>query len=565
MSNMYTAENCVQCKGYGYVRVSTKGQKDGASPDVQRKAIQDYAARNNIKLVHTFEDLGVSAKTMKREGMEEMLKECLNNKGKIDYVIVYDMSRFTRNNDTFGPVASILDKIGVKLRSATEVAIDESPIGKYMRNISVANAQFFNDQLGEKVHDSMAERAENGFWTTHVPLGFKTMAVNEDTLEPIPEKDLRSRRKKYPRILVPNHEDDIAEKITFLLNRFSEGDLKDEQLHKIALEMGVKSERGNPISLDSIRRILREPAYCGYTDSKKLVNGQFVKLKFDGLITLETYQKNQIIINGRDKKHGRRLAPKAIYPLDGTLLCEHCGMPLHGDAPVNGSGKDSPLYYCRGGAKRGHGYSSKNMLEVHEAFDDFLQTITPSDGAIKLFKEMLKRTAFERLNNARPELEKLTKRKQELSDEKTKVLRKLVNDEITNDEKDELVNAIESEKVEIALQEEKIEASQRLNENMIEYICNFIPQPAKMWRDADLESKRAFQEILFPNGLHFDLKTKKCRTEDLSPLYSVICNKNEPNGSNSGDMVIPAGVEPAIFWMRTRRPRPLDDGTMVLF
>ncbi len=27
-------------------------------------------------------------------------------------------------------------------------------------------------------------------------------------------------------------------------------------------------------------------------------------------------------------------------------------------------------------------------------------------------------------------------------------------------------------------------------------------------------------------------------------------------------LVIPAGVEPAIFWMRTRRPRPLDDGTI---
>ncbi len=27
--------------------------------------------------------------------------------------------------------------------------------------------------------------------------------------------------------------------------------------------------------------------------------------------------------------------------------------------------------------------------------------------------------------------------------------------------------------------------------------------------------------------------------------------------------MIPAGVEPAIFWMRTRRPRPLDDGTEV--
>ena len=27
-------------------------------------------------------------------------------------------------------------------------------------------------------------------------------------------------------------------------------------------------------------------------------------------------------------------------------------------------------------------------------------------------------------------------------------------------------------------------------------------------------------------------------------------------------MVTPAGFEPAIFWMRTRRPKPLDDGTI---
>ena len=88
-----------------------------------------------------------------------------------------------------------------------------------------------------------------------------------------------------------------------------------------------------------------------------------------------------------------------------------------------------------------------------------------------------------------------------------------------------------SEKLKQRCEKRSWEESQRLNENVIEYICNFIPQPAKMWRDADLESKRAFQEILFPNGLHFDLKTKKCRTDDLSHFYSVICNKNEPEGS----------------------------------
>ena len=29
-------------------------------------------------------------------------------------------------------------------------------------------------------------------------------------------------------------------------------------------------------------------------------------------------------------------------------------------------------------------------------------------------------------------------------------------------------------------------------------------------------------------------------------------------------VVIPVGVEPTIFWMRTRRPGPLDDGTTAI-
>lgn len=71
-----------------------------------------------------------------------------------------------------------------------------------------------------------------------------------------------------------------------------------------------------------------------------------------------------------------------------------------------------------------------------------------------------------------------------------------------------MINIIESEKVETVLQEEKLEESQPLNKNMIEYVCNFIPQSAKMWKDVDLEIKGIFQEILFSNVLHFDLKTK---------------------------------------------------------
>lgn len=33
----------------------------------------------------------------------------------------------------------------------------------------------------------------------------------------------------------------------------------------------------------------------------------------------------------------------------------------------------------------------------------------------------------------------------------------------------------------------------------------------------------------------------------------------------SSDVVTPAGFEPAIFWMRTRYPRPLDDGAATAY
>lgn len=52
--------------------------------------------------------------------------------------------------------------------------------------------------------------------------------------------------------------------------------------------------------------------------------------------------------------------------------------------------------------------------------------------------------------------------------------------------------------------------------------------------------------MMSPNGPHIDLKTKKCRTEDLSHLFSVITNKKAPEGGNSDSMVTSAGVEPAL-------------------
>ena len=50
-------------------------------------------------------------------------------------------------------------------------------------------------------------------------------------------------------------------------------------------------------------------------------------------------------------------------------------------------------------------------------------------------------------------------------------------------------------------------------------------------------------------------------TNPGSPPFGAQPTKKHPTGVLFLAVVIPEGVEPSIFWMRTRRPRPLDDGT----
>ena len=89
----------------------------------------------------------------------------------------------------------------------------------------------------------------------------------------------------------------------------------------------------------------------------------------------------------------------------------------------------------------------------------------------------------------------------------------------------------------------------------------FAPQTYHLPKMRKAYMLKRSKKMMFPNSLHFDIKDKIFGTDDLSPLFSVINTKKEPDYGSDCEMVIPEGVEPSIFWMRTRRPRPLDDGT----
>ena len=123
---------------YGYTRVSTDEQVPGASLENQRLAIQRYADENNIEIVGWYTDAGYSAKTANRPELQKMLDSIYTHKGEISYVIVYNVSRISRNLESFSKdIGYRMAGCGVTLLSTLE-AISDKPEGRLMLNIALS-------------------------------------------------------------------------------------------------------------------------------------------------------------------------------------------------------------------------------------------------------------------------------------------------------------------------------------------------------------------------------------------------------------------------------------------
>ena len=108
-------------KGIIYYRVSTEDQaQSGVSLEQQKNACLEYALKHDIEIVELFHDDGVSAKTIERPGLKELLKYCVKNAKSLDCVIVYKIDRLSRNVNDYTGILASLYKLKIKFISTTE-------------------------------------------------------------------------------------------------------------------------------------------------------------------------------------------------------------------------------------------------------------------------------------------------------------------------------------------------------------------------------------------------------------------------------------------------------------
>lgn len=143
------------------IRVSK--ERDGTtSPDVQRHAIETYAAQHGITVIDWVEGIDESG-SRRRSAWWARLDQAISRveQHEADTIIVWKFSRVARNRLKWATALDRVDVAGGTLESATEPS-DQSPAGEFQRGILGEMNQYQARLIGEGWKETHARRLREG-------------------------------------------------------------------------------------------------------------------------------------------------------------------------------------------------------------------------------------------------------------------------------------------------------------------------------------------------------------------------------------------------------------------
>ena len=260
-----------------YLRVSTREQaEEGYSLDAQERVLTDHCKRRKYNIVGIYRDEGISAKDIRhRPDMLRMLEDSKLN--IFDIIVIWKLTRFSRNMADLMTVCADLDKRNIGLESVTEAFDSSTPAGRMIRSMLGSVAQFEREVIGENVALGLLERAEQGKRTCSEILGYDICGKDTFTIN--------EREAEYVRFAFKSY-----------LERKNLTEVAD-----LCRQRGYRGKRGKIPTAYTIQVILTRPQYCGYNPFRD----RLYKGDYDPLISVDTYNRVQALLKRQGKLTGR--------------------------------------------------------------------------------------------------------------------------------------------------------------------------------------------------------------------------------------------------------------------
>ncbi|MBR5305976.1 MAG: recombinase family protein [Oscillospiraceae bacterium] len=277
-----------------YVRVSHQEQKlHGLSLDAQKMKLQEYADKNNMKIVEWYLDEGVSGRKLirNRPALQRMIQDA--EKKKFDRIIFIKLDRFFRSVAEYH---ECMKRIAPIIWTATEEPYDLTTAnGRMMVNMKLTIAELEADQTGERIDLVNEYKASTGQpLTGAMPFGFKIVT------------DELTGRKKI--IKHPDYKDIVEDMLDYLFTHQS----------KRKAVLYLKNKHHISLCYNSLCNLVKNTMLCGeYRGNTNYCEKYLTREQFDRLQE----------ITSRNVKSNTR---KRDYIFSGLLVCPVCGRKLAG-------------------------------------------------------------------------------------------------------------------------------------------------------------------------------------------------------------------------------------------
>lgn len=302
-----------------YLRMSTDHQR--YSLFNQSEFLREYAEKNGMEIIHTYDDSGKSGVTANgRKSFHQLIDDVSNHYIDIKAVLIFDMSRLGRfqSLDQFGYYTQILKNNNVKIVCCADpIPDDDNDYADFKLFMVRKEASSFSKNLSRKVFIGQTNLVRRGYHQGGLAgYGLRRMLIDEchnpkGILKYKEWKSIQTDRV----ILIPGPENEIKV-VNSIFDQFNiEG--KSEAI--IAAELNrcnIVAENGGVWTKSKVNEILTNEKYIG----NNVYNRRSFKLKqfyvnnpkeewvrcdnaYEPIVSKEKFSLAQSIINSRKRMY----------------------------------------------------------------------------------------------------------------------------------------------------------------------------------------------------------------------------------------------------------------------
>ncbi|EKS35386.1 recombinase family protein [Afipia clevelandensis] len=473
-------------KAVAYVRVSSRAQeKRGDGLASQEAVCRRYADAMGYEVVEVFKEV-LTGSAIDRPAMRSLISYLRANKAEGRYVIIDDLSRFSRGHEAHWALKKEIARAGGFLCSP-KMQFGENANARLVEGVMVTVSQHQRELNAEQTRTRMFGRVLNGYWPFAAPMGYR-----------------HTRVQGHAGLLLTRDEP-VASIIQEAMEGFASGRFETQAEVKRFLETQPafpRKGRNGDVHYQAVSDLLTKLVYAGYVEHKDWGIAP-LKGKHEPLVSLETFERIQNRISDVARAP-MRVDIRSDFPLRGAVCCAECGKAMTSCWSTSKTGMKHAYYMCFGkGCPRYR--KSIRRDELEGSFAEMLKHLVPGAKLIDLAKAMFK-NAWQQRASQTAELTQTYKNEIKKIEKETARLIDLVVGSTSNEVAkayERRVFELEKQKLLLVEKQEQLGRKPGSFDELFELAVSFLSKPYDLWASGNLALQKLVLRLTFAEHLAY--------------------------------------------------------------